>query len=84
MSLLTQSISQLTAAANAGMSERTARKHAHSGRTPSQAKVPHTAGFPALNPPYFLVLDPPCVGHRRVPFEQMITRLASWRKVSGL
>src|SRR5258708_24377001 len=42
MSLLTQGISQVTAAAKAGMSERTARKYAHSGRTPSQAKVPHT------------------------------------------
>jgi transposase len=42
MSLLTQGISQVTAAAKAGMSERTARKYAHSGHTPSQAKVPHT------------------------------------------
>ena len=42
MSLLTQGISQVTAAAKAGMSERTARKYAHSGRTPSSAKVPHT------------------------------------------
>jgi hypothetical protein len=42
MSLLTQGISQVTAAAKAGMSERTARKYAHSGRTPSQAKVART------------------------------------------
>ncbi len=42
MSLLTQGISQVTAAAKAGMSERTARKYAHSGHAPSQAKVPHT------------------------------------------
>jgi transposase len=42
MSLLTQGISQVTAAAKAGMSERTARKYAHSGRAPSVAKVPHT------------------------------------------
>jgi transposase len=42
MSLLTQGISQVTAAAKAGMSERTARKYAHSGRAPSTAKVPHT------------------------------------------
>jgi transposase len=42
MSLLTQGIPQVTAAAKAGMSERTARKYAHSGRAPSQAKVPHT------------------------------------------
>jgi transposase len=32
----------VTAAAKAGMSERTARKYAHSGRAPSTAKVPHT------------------------------------------
>jgi transposase len=42
MSLLTQGISQVTAAAKSGMSERTARKYAHSGQAPSQAKVPHT------------------------------------------
>jgi hypothetical protein len=42
MSLLTQGIAQVTAAAKAGMSERTARKYARSGRTPSQAKVSHT------------------------------------------
>ncbi|HEY2676429.1 MAG TPA: IS21 family transposase [Steroidobacteraceae bacterium] len=42
MSLLTQGIPQVTAAAKAGMSERTARKYAHSNRAPSQAKVPHT------------------------------------------
>ena len=42
MSLLNQGIVQVTAAARAGMSERTARKYAHSGATPSQAKAPHT------------------------------------------
>jgi transposase len=42
MSLLKQGIPQVTAAAKAGMSERTARKYAHGGRAPSQAKVPHT------------------------------------------
>ena len=42
MSLLTQGIAQVTAAAKAGMSERTARKYAHSGRAPSEAKVAHT------------------------------------------
>jgi hypothetical protein len=42
MSLLTQGIPQVTAAVKAGMSERTARKYAHSGRVPSQAKVSHT------------------------------------------
>jgi transposase len=42
MSLLTQGIAQVTAAAKAGMSERTARKYAHSGRAPSQAAVSHT------------------------------------------
>jgi hypothetical protein len=42
MSLLTQGIAQVTAAAKAGMSERTARKYAHPGRAPSQAKVSHT------------------------------------------
>jgi hypothetical protein len=42
MSLLTQGITQVTAAAKAGMSERTARKYAHSGRAPSQAKASHT------------------------------------------
>jgi transposase len=42
MSLLNQGIAQVTAAAKAGMSERTARKYAHSGATPSQAKAPHT------------------------------------------
>ncbi|MGH8239664.1 MAG: hypothetical protein ACREXP_22000 [Steroidobacteraceae bacterium] len=42
MSLLTQGIAQVTAAAKAGMSERTARKYAHSGREPSQAKVSRT------------------------------------------
>ena len=42
MSLLTQGNAQVTAAAKAGMSERTARKYAHSGRAPSVAKVAHT------------------------------------------
>jgi transposase len=42
MSLLTQGIAQVTAAAKAGMSERTARKYARSGRAPSQVRVPHT------------------------------------------
>src|SRR6185437_17071724 len=42
MSLLNQGIVQATAAAKAGMSERTARKYAHSGATPSQSKAPHT------------------------------------------
>jgi transposase len=42
MSLLTQGIPQVTAAAKAGMSERSARKYARSGRAPSQVKVPHT------------------------------------------
>ena len=42
MSLLTQGIPQVTAAAKAGMSERTARKYARSGSVPSQAKVAHT------------------------------------------
>ena len=42
MSLLNQGIVQVTAAAKAGMSERTARKYAHSGATPSRAKAPHT------------------------------------------
>lgn len=42
MSLLKKGIPQVTAAAKAGMSERTARKFAHSGRAPSVAKVPHT------------------------------------------
>jgi transposase len=42
MSLLSQGMAQVTAAAKAGMSERTARKYAHSGREPSHAKVPHT------------------------------------------
>jgi transposase len=42
MSLLTQGILQVTAAAKAGMSERSARKYARSGRAPSQVKVPHT------------------------------------------
>jgi hypothetical protein len=41
MSLLSQGIAQVTAAAKAGMSERTARKYARSSRVPSQAKVPH-------------------------------------------
>ena len=42
MSLLKQGIVQVTAAAKAGMSERTARKYVRSGATPSEAKVPHT------------------------------------------
>src|SRR6185437_14522940 len=42
MSLITQGIPQVTAAAKAGMSERTARKYARSGRAPSQVRVPHT------------------------------------------
>src|ERR1700737_1082783 len=42
MSLLSQGNSQVTAAGKAGMRERTARKYAHSGATPSQAKAPHT------------------------------------------
>lgn len=42
MSLLTQGIAQVTAAAKAGMSERTARKYARSGHAPSKAKLPHT------------------------------------------
>jgi transposase len=42
MSLLNQGFVQATAAAKSGMSERTARKYAHSGAMPSQAKVPHT------------------------------------------
>jgi transposase len=42
MSLLTQGIPQVTAAAKAGMSQRSAGKYARSGRAPSQLKVPHT------------------------------------------
>jgi transposase len=42
MSLLTQGIAQVTAAAKAGMSERTARKYVRSGRAPSEAKIAHT------------------------------------------
>ena len=42
MSLLKQGIAQVTAAAKAGMSERSARKYARSGRAPSQVKVAHT------------------------------------------
>jgi transposase len=42
MSLLKQGIVQVTAAARAGMSERTARKYVRSGGTPSEAKAPHT------------------------------------------
>jgi transposase len=42
MSLLTQGIPQVTAAAKAGMSERSARKYGRLGRAPSQVKVPHT------------------------------------------
>ena len=42
MSLLNQGIVQVTAAAKAGMSERTARKYVRSGGIPSEAKAPHT------------------------------------------
>jgi len=42
MSLLEQGIVQVTAAAKAGMSERTARKYVRSGATPSAGKAPHT------------------------------------------
>lgn len=42
MSLVTQGIPQVTAAAKAGMSELKARKYVRSGRAPSQARVPHT------------------------------------------
>ena len=42
MSLLNQGIVQVTAAAKAGMSERTARKYVRTGVTPSEAKLPHT------------------------------------------
>jgi transposase len=42
MSLISKGIPQVTAAAKAGMSERTARKYARSGRAPSQVRVPHT------------------------------------------
>ena len=42
MSLLKQGIVQTTAAAKAGMSERTARKYVRSGGTPSVTKVSHT------------------------------------------
>jgi transposase len=42
MSLLNQGIVQVTAAAKAGMSERTARKYVRSGASPSAAKAPHT------------------------------------------
>ena len=41
MSLLKQGITQVTAAAKAGMSERTARKYLRSGGTPSESKVAH-------------------------------------------
>ena len=41
MSLLGQGILQVTAAAKAGMSERTARKYARSGAVPSEARAPH-------------------------------------------
>ena len=41
-SLLKQGLSQATAAAKAGMSERTARKYVRSGGTSSEAKAPHT------------------------------------------
>lgn len=42
MSLLKQRFTQVTAAAKAGMSERTARKYLCSGATPSASKRPHT------------------------------------------
>jgi transposase len=42
MSLLKQGNPQVTAAVKAGMSERTARKYARSGRAPSALKVEHT------------------------------------------
>jgi transposase len=42
MSLLTQGIPQVAAAAKAGMSERSARKYGRLGRAPSQVKAPHT------------------------------------------
>ena len=42
MSLLKQGNPQVTAAVKAGMSERTARKYARSGRAPSEMKVAHT------------------------------------------
>ncbi len=42
MSLLNQGNPQVTAAVKAGMSERTARKYARSGRAPSAVKVAHT------------------------------------------
>ena len=42
MSLLKQGIVQATAAAKAGMSERTARKYVHSRAIPSEAKPSHT------------------------------------------
>jgi len=42
MSLLNQGNSQVAAAVKAGMSERTARKYAHSGAMPSQGKAPPT------------------------------------------
>jgi len=42
MSLLAQGIPQVTAAAKAGMSARSARKYGRSGHAPSQLKVPHT------------------------------------------
>src|SRR5947209_575806 len=42
MSLINRGVAPVTAAAKAGMSERTARKYARSGRAPSQVRVPHT------------------------------------------
>lgn len=42
MSSLEQGVAQVTAAAKAGMSERTARKYARLGRAPSQVKAAHT------------------------------------------
>jgi len=42
MSLISKGIPQVTAAAKAGMSERTARKYVRSGQMPSALKVPRT------------------------------------------
>lgn len=42
MSLIPKGVSQVTAAAKAGMSERTARKYLKAGQAPSRLKVAHT------------------------------------------
>lgn len=42
MSLISKGMSQVTAAAKAGMSERTARKYLHAGQMPSVLKTPRT------------------------------------------